>query len=198
MKITRRRITAILGAVVAGLLLAACGGTPSPTTTTDTSTATTVATTSENLTPSNISSPTPDLAAAVAEAARMAAESSAAVQSAAESSAAAQSAADQAAADKAAADQAAADQAAADQAAADQAAADEAAEEDDASRLTADQDKAAGLQDAATAAGWLGPVCSPDTNLHRERADQPLATNAELASECEARIAEAEALIAGR
>jgi len=196
MKITRRRITAILGAVVAGLLLAACGGTPSPTTTTDTSTAATVATvatTSENLTPSNISSPTPDLAAAVAEAARMAAESSAAVQSAAESSAAAQSAADQAAADKAAADQAAADQAAADQAAAD-----EAAEEDDASRLTADQDKAAGLQDAATAAGWLGPVCSPDTNLHRERADQPLATNAELASECEARIAEAEALIAGR
>ena len=196
MKITRRRITAILGAVVAGILLAACGGTPSPTTTTDTSTAATVATvatTSENLTPSNISSPTPDLAAAVAEAARMAAESSAAVQSAAESSAAAQSAADQAAADKAAADQAAADQAAADQAAAD-----EAAEEDDASRLTADQDKAAGLQDAATAAGWLGPVCSPDTNLHRERADQPLATNAELAAECEARIAEAEALIAGR
>ena len=76
LKITRKRVTAVLGAVVAGLLLAACGATPSPTTTTDTSTTATVPTTSENMTPSSISSPTPDLAAA--EAAQSAAESSAA------------------------------------------------------------------------------------------------------------------------
>jgi hypothetical protein len=103
-------------------------------------------------------------------------------------SAAAQSAADQAAAEQAAA--AAAAEAAAAQAAAD------AAAQIQRERLDAANERAAELQDAANTAGWEGPVCSPDTNLHRESAGQQLLTDEELADLCESAISEAEAMIA--
>jgi hypothetical protein len=125
-----------------------------------------------------------------------AAAQAASAQSAAAQSAAAESSAAQAAADQAAAAQSAAESAAAEQAAAQQSAAEQAAKQEAADRLAADMDEAAGLQDAAIAAGWVGPICSPDTNLHLERSGQAPLTDDELAAECEAQISDAKNLIA--
>lgn len=41
-----------------------------------------------------------------------------------------------------------------------------------------------GADDAANGRSWAGPVCNPDTNLHRERASQEPYSDAELAAQC--------------
>ena len=127
--------------------------------------------------------------AASVEAARVAAQQAAASQARARQSAALSAAAQSASKQSVALS-------AASQSAAERSTAEAAASQAAADRLASAYDRASQLQDAASAAGWSGPVCSPDTNLHRERAGQPLLSDDELAAECEGQIAEAEAMIA--
>lgn len=63
-------------------------------------------------------------------------------------------------------------------------------------RLAQADQAADDIQEAASAAGWTGPICDPDVNLHRREAGQdPLGDN-QLADTCEANVEKAKTQIA--
>ena len=67
-----------------------------------------------------------------------------------------------------------------------------------ASRLAQAEQAADEIQDAASAAGWRGPICDPDVNLHRKEAGQEILSDEHLAESCEANVEEAKTQIANR
>lgn len=63
-------------------------------------------------------------------------------------------------------------------------------------RLAKAEQAADDIAEAASAAGWTGPICDPDVNLHRKESGQELLGDNELADTCEANVEKAKAQIA--